>query len=291
MRLVVLGDLNLDVFARVGEDLRPGDEARSRVHVEPGGSAGTFARVAAAHGADVVFLGSVGRDLAGDLLERSLVDAGVTARLARSDRPTGTILALQQGEERSMICSRGANDGLTPDAINPAVFVQADHLHISGYALLSKSQLAATVRAIELAKAHALTVSVDPPPANLIATAGVDRFLRLLEPVDWLFPNLAEGRILSGAETPEAIVDALAARFEAGALTLGPDGALGWQGADRARTAAEPVPYGENTGAGDTFAGAFVVALHTTGEIGLATDRACVAARGHVLRLGDRVRP
>ena len=291
MRLIVLGDLNLDVFARVGGDLRPGDEARSRVHVEPGGSAGTFARVAAAQGADVHFLGAVGHDLAGDLLERSLIDAGVTAHLARSDRPTGTILALQQGEERSMVCSRGANDGLAPDAVDPAVFVQADHLHISGYAFLSKPQVAAAQRAIELAKEHGLTVSVDPPPANLIVSAGVDRFLRLLEPVDWLFPNLAEGRTLSDAETPEAIADALSERFVAGALTLGPDGALGWRGQDRARVAAEPVQYGENTGAGDTFAGAFVVALHATGEIGIATDRACHAARGHILRLGDRVRP
>ena len=291
MRLIVLGDLNLDVFARMGRSLKPGDETRSSVHVEPGGSAGTFARVAAAQGAEVLFFGAVGRDIAGDLLERSLLDAGVTPQLARSDRPTGTILALQQGEDRSMVCSRGANDGLTPEAVDPAAFEHATHLHISGYALLSELQRAAALHAIGLAKSRDLIVSVDPPPANLIRATGVDRFLDLLDGVDWLFPNLSEGEALSGLGEPDAIVDALAERFDAGALTLGSAGALGWRSKDRARVSPEPVRQGETTGAGDTFAGAFVVALHASGTIEQATQRACVAARDHVANLGDRTAP
>ena len=190
-----------------------------------------------------------------------------------------------------MVCSRGANDGLTPEALDPTAFEGATHLHISGYALLSESQRAAALFAINLARAHGLIVSVDPPPANLIRSAGVAQFIEWLGGVDWVFPNLSEGRVLSGLESPDAIVDALAERFAAGALTLGSDGALGWRGKERARVGLDPVRHGENTGAGDTFAGAFVVGLHITQQIADATQKACRAARSHVARLGDRTAP
>ncbi|MDD5264659.1 MAG: ribokinase, partial [Candidatus Bipolaricaulis sp.] len=59
-RVVVLGDLNLDVFVSEAPEPRPGAEVRGSVQVVAGGSAGTFARVAAGLGARVVFLGAVG---------------------------------------------------------------------------------------------------------------------------------------------------------------------------------------------------------------------------------------
>jgi len=147
-RILVLGDLNLDILADAAESARAGDEVRGVVRVEAGGSAGTFARVAASLGATVVFLGAVGQDIAGDLLERSLRDAGVEPRLRRVDMPSGAILAIRRGHERSMICSRGANDGLREEWIDRRWFDRADHLHLSGYAILADGQRAAARQAI-----------------------------------------------------------------------------------------------------------------------------------------------
>ena len=127
-RIVVLGDLNVDVLARSPSDLAPGEEARDLVRVTAGGSAGTFARIAAAHGASVAFLGCVGTDLAGDLLVRSLENSGVETFVQRTEFPSGVVLALEQGSERTMVCSRGANDGIRVDRIAGPVFDEADHL-------------------------------------------------------------------------------------------------------------------------------------------------------------------
>ena len=189
-RIVVLGDLNLDVHARAPSELAPGEESRNPVRATPGGSAGTFARIAAAQGASVAFIGCVGADLVGDLLVRSLEDAGVDAMVQRSDRPSGVILSLEQGTERTMICSRGANDGIRAARIAASAFDDAGHLHVSGYAFLSSAQRPAVERTIHLARERALTISVDPPPANLIRDHGVEAFSGAREPQGRQVPPL-----------------------------------------------------------------------------------------------------
>jgi len=285
-RIVVLGDLNLDVHARAPSDLAPGEESRNPVRAMPGGSAGTFARIAAAHGAAVAFIGCVGSDLVGDLLVRSLEIAGVDAMVQRSDRPTGVILSLVQGTERTMICSRGANDGIRADRIAASAFNDADHLHVSGYAFLSSAQRPAVERAIRSAGERELSISVDPPPANLIRDHGVEAFLDLVPTGAWLFPNRSEGEILSGVSEPRAIVDRLAVRFEVGALTLGAEGSLAWTGDVRHAQTVDRLDAGDTTGAGDAFAGAFVTTFLDTEDLERANAAACAAARTHLQTAG-----
>ena len=285
-RIVVLGDLNLDVHARRPSDLFPGGEARDLVRVAAGGSAGTFARIAAAHGASVAFLGCVGTDLAGDLLVRSLEDSGVETFVQRAELPSGAILALQQGSERTMVCSRGANDGIRADRIGGSVFDDAEHLHVSGYALLSSAQRPAVERTIVLARERRLSISVDPPPANLIRDHGVEVFLDLLPAGAWLFPNRTEGEILTGASEPNAIVGRLAAQSEVGALTLGACGSLAWARETRHAQSVDPLDSVDTTGAGDAFAGAFIAAYLETWDVARANKIACTAARTHLQAAG-----
>jgi ribokinase len=281
-RIVVLGDLNLDVYAIDPAGAAPGDEARAPVRAVPGGSAGTFAQTAADAGAAVTFIGCVGRDLIGDLLIRSLENRGIRAAVGRADLPSGTVLALWRGEERTMVCSRGANDGLTEAMVDSAALDEADHLHVSGYALISSAQVAAATHAIGLAHARGATISVDPPPAGLIEASGVDAFKAALGSVDWLFPNLSEGCVLTRLKEPDKIVEELAGRFAAGALTLGSGGALAWRGRERSLATPPRVVTGNPTGAGDSFAAGFVVALLSQAPLDEANRRGCAAAARHL---------
>jgi len=272
-RIVVLGDLNLDVLARLSGALPEGGEVRTLVQAEPGGSAGRFARIAAREGAAVTFIGCVGNDFIGDLLIRSLQDEGVTPRVMRVDAPTGTIVSLAQGSERTMLCSRGANDGIEASWVSEECFRGANNLHLSGYTFLSHSQREAAHRAIEIARACGMKISIDPPPANLIRAFGVDSFLHEIAGLDWLFPNLDEGRTLSGEETPEKIVGVLAETFPAGATTLGEKGSLAWKGDERDRCEAEEIARADSTGAGDAFAAGFVVTYLESGTLAIANQR------------------
>ncbi len=277
-RIVVLGDLNLDIHARLPRTLAPGDEARDVITVRPGGSAGTFARTAAQLGSSVVFIGAVGEDLVGDLLEDSLIQANVTPRLRRTSLASGAVLAIQQEDDRSMVCSRGANDGLTADWVSETLRKGSDHLHVSGYALLSDIQRDAALRAFEIAVDFSMTLSIDPPPASLIRTFGVDRFLDLLPNELWLFPNLSEGQLLSGEVDAYKAVDVLSNRFPVGALTLGADGAIAWNGASRHVQSAEALAPVDTTGAGDVYAANFVTRFLQSGDIRQVNEKACKAA-------------
>lgn len=260
-RIVVLGDLNLDVLVHLPKSLPRGEEERTPVRASPGGSAGTFARLAARQGADVLFVGAVGEDVVGDALVQSLRSAGVTAHVKRAKLPTGTVVSLWGKDERTMLCSRGANDGLDKAWVDGVSFAGADHLHLSGYAVLSDAQRAAARTAMARARAGGITSSLSVPPASLLRDYGPPRFLEDVAESDWLLLNLKEGRVLTGRRKPESVVDALASSHPAGALTLGAEGSLAWRGGERSRRTARPLDLVDTTGAGDAFAAGFVVAL------------------------------
>lgn len=147
-----------------------------------------------------------------------------------------------------------------PEHLDEAQIATARHLHVSGvFPALSASTLAATRRAMALARAAGATIGFDP---NLRPTLWPSReamretINALAAHADWVLPGLDEGRLLTGADTPEAI-----ARFyrERGArrvvVKLGAEGAH-CDDAEHglARVPAVPVARVVDTvGAGDGF--------------------------------------
>ena len=282
IRLLVVGDLNLDVRAEEPMPTACGQETRSVVRAVPGGSAGTFARVATGLGADVTFLGAVGNDAVGDVLVQDLASHGIHPCLRRVDGPSGVVLALHRGGDRSMICSRGANDALDEEDVDPGLFEDLHCVHVSGYAFLSVPQARAVARAIAFARDIGAAISVTAPPANLIESFGVELFRQAVRDAGILVLNHSEGRLLTGRTEAAAIVDALAASHAAGALTLGSDGALAWRNEERSQARSSAILDVDPTGAGDAYAAGFVVSLQSGETLSVANRIACETARKHL---------
>jgi sugar/nucleoside kinase (ribokinase family) len=257
-RILVLGDLNLDVLVHLPEKFPSDGEMQTVVLTEPGGSAGNFARTAALEGAAVIFIGCVGDDLAGDLLVRSLQKQGIDTQVQRVNIPTGTVVSLVKEGEKRMLCSRGANAKLDPAWIKEDFFYGVNHVHISGYSFLAPTQRRAAQRAIYIARSLNLTISIDPPPANLIESFGLTTFLADMAASEIIFPNLAEGELLSGKRDEEKIVAVLAETFPVGALTLSERGSLAWRGGERNYYRGAMIKAPDSTGAGDAFAAGFI---------------------------------
>lgn len=267
-RIVVLGDVMVDVVVRLSGPLAQASDAPAEIRFRGGGSAANTAAWLSAAGAEVTLVGRVGDDERGRAAVEELRATGVDARVALDpDRPTGTCLVLiEPGGERTMAPDAGANDGLTEEDLPDDVLAEAAHLHVAGYALLREGSRPAARAAIARAAEHGLSVSVDPSSSALL-DAG---FLDLADGAELLLPNASEAHALTGDSDPEAAARALADRFGEVVVTLGPGGALWTDGAEVLRAAAVAVDEVEDTtGAGDAFAAGFLdarVAGESTAE-------------------------
>jgi len=288
MNLAVLGDLNLDVLVALPADPRRaswddvsglpsgGGERRARIQVAPGGAATTFARVAAAEGVHVTLIACVGTDPAGRILREELKREGIRLLSGGSSRTTGVVISTDDGGDvpgtHTMICDRGANDDMEPDVVGELAIETLTHLHISGYAFLSPAQreVARVVLEATTRCPRKITVSVDPPPAGLIKAYGRERFSTELDSVNLLFPNEEEARLLTACADTETAVDVLAARFDAGAVTLGDRGAIAWERGKRSHIPVDALSGVNATGAGDAFAAGFVTSFLVEGSVAAA---------------------
>jgi ribokinase len=257
-RVVVLGDVMLDVVARLSGPVAPGSDSPARIAFDGGGQAANTAAWLAVAGAPVVLVARAGEDAAGRAALSELEALGVDARVAvDSERPTGTCIVLVAADgERTMFPDSGANGALAPGDLPGDLFEPGSHLHVAGYALLRDGSRAAALSAIERARAARMSTSVDPSSAALLS-GGVRR---LGNGVGLLVPNSLEAATLTGLDDPAAAAHALAESVPEVVVTLGEKGALWTDGAELVRVPAEPAKVVDTTGAGDAFAAGLLAA-------------------------------
>jgi ribokinase len=252
-RLTVVGSINLDLVVETERLPRPGetvsDATFSRV---PGGKGANQAVAAARLGAEVAFLGCVGRDeLAGEALA-GLREAGVEERWIVKDAPTGiALITVDARGETTIVVAPGANGELRPEDL---VLGAAD-------AVLCQQEIPpeTVARAAELAPRFFLNAA----PARQSAPA-------------------AELTVVNRLE-----LEALGERLGLVCLTLGAEGAVLLEdGEEVARAEPPAVEAVDGTAAGDAFTACLVVSLLE----GLAREeslrRACAAGALAASRFG-----
>ncbi|HSK99609.1 MAG TPA: sugar kinase [Rubrobacteraceae bacterium] len=259
-RIVVVGDLILDLLAKVEGEVAFGTDTFTRIHAAAGGSGANAAAWLAASGIETHFIARIGDDLFGRFLAEDLRRTGVEPHLALdSDLGTGKVFVLVDGAgERTMITDRGAGEALGPEDLPSGVF-SAGHLHLSGYTLSGGSRRETALKAQRLADACGMTTSVDPSSVSLLEALTPERFLGWTRGAEVCFPNLQEGALLTGYTEPDRIADALLDDYGAVVLKLGPDGALYADvSGERARVPAAPARVVDTTGAGDALCAGFL---------------------------------
>jgi ribokinase len=260
-RVTVVGSLNMDLVVRVPRFAQPGETIiGGDFRTVPGGKGANQAVAAARLGAQVSMVGRVGCDaFSGPLLE-NLACAGVDHTFVTQDEGAATgiaLIAVDDAGQNSIIVASGANMCLSPSDVDAAETAIAT---ASALLLQLESPLEAVVRAAQVARAHGVTVILNPAPARPLPAT-------LLAVVDVLIPNESETALLTGlpvGDRAEAEV-AAAALQESGVgtviLTLGERGALLARGEGLQLFPAFEVSPVDTTAAGDAFAGGFAVAL------------------------------
>lgn len=286
-RILVIGDVIDDVLVRPAGPIRPDTDTVAVIERRAGGSAANVAAWLGALGAEVDFVGTVhasDRDRHARLLE----ETGVTTALQASEEPTGTIVLLVEGETRTMLTARGANDRTRPESVPAPLLRAAGHVHLTGYSLFASDPDGWRTLLVD---ARPATSSVDPSSTAFLEEFGVERFLRTTAGVDVAFPNLDEGRLLTGRTGPEAVAEALLEHYPVVALTLGPDGVLvRTRSGDALALPAVPPPGGalDPTGAGDAFAAGFLHSWTSGADAGTAAAAGTGTASRAVALVGAR---
>jgi ribokinase len=244
-RITVVGSANIDLVARCERLPRPGETVTDAAFERfPGGKGANQAVAAARLGAQVRFVGRIGRD---DLVLRSLEREGVDVRgVVRDDGESGVAMILVDAAgENAIVVAPGANRRL-----------QADQVEV-GEADAVMCQLEVPVDAVKAAAAGARFFCLNAAPARGPLDAALKPDLLVVNRYEYEQTGPYSGLV---------------------ALTLGEEGAVLLEGGQELARARPPrIAAVDGTAAGDAFCAVLLVALLSGKEQAEALDWACAA--------------
>ena len=260
-KIVVLGSTNTDMVISGKKVPVPGETVSGgKFMMNPGGKganqAVAVARLAAKKGA-CEFIAKVGDDLFGrDTAARMKQDAIDAKLVVDRKEQSGTALILVDAKGQNVISvALGANGTLSPADVKPFA---KDIQNAAALLMQLETPLDTVLFAAQTAHDAGVPVVLNPAPAAKLPKA-------LYKCLDWITPNETEAELLTGVKvTDEAsaskAVDVLLKRgVKHVVITMGSKGA--YCGDCRRLYPCRKVKAIDCVAAGDTFNGAFVVAL------------------------------
>ena len=263
MRIACVGTYIVDVLGRPVTELPRGQSSRilDEIRITVAGTAGGTAVDLAKLGADVVAIGAIGRDLAGDLMVLALQEHGVdTSGLVRKAgvQTSCTMLPIHPDGSRPAWHVPGANRTFTLDDVYWDALAECDAVHLGGLTALPGVDGEPAGRILAHARAHGALTSADclrvrgEDPEPLIAA--------VMPHADLFMPNEAEARGIAGDPDPASA----ARRFRAhGArcaiVKRGPDGCVIVDDDGERSLPAFAAPVVDTTGCGDAFCAGVIV--------------------------------
>jgi 2-dehydro-3-deoxygluconokinase len=246
-------------------------------------------------GVPATWIGHLGADALADLIRRELRAEGVEVRAAVDEtRPTGLILSEQRTSGMTRIWyyrKDAAGVGLSADDVDEALVAAAALLHVTGIPLcLGPGPAAAVTRAVEVARAAGVPVSVDLNYRSALASP--KQFAQWAQPLiataDIVFATAEEAALLTDIDEPFAMAKALrAAGPESVVIKFGGEGSLLSCADGRFRRDAAGVRVVDTVGAGDAFAAGFLAARLAGADHDRQMDQAVQVAAFAVASDGD----
>lgn len=232
-----------------------------------GGKGANQAVMAAIAGAEVYFIGKLGKDVFGDAIAENFQERGINTKyLQRDNSPTGVAHIWVDGSgENRIIIIPGANHEIDPDFAATAIAEIPNLKVVIGQCEIKQL---VTVSAFKAAKTRGVTTILNPAPYEPLSDA-------LIENCDWIIPNESEfAELAQSLGQKEANI----------LLTEGEKGAVHLTSGTRAE--AIKVSAVDTTGAGDSFVGAFATMLASESELIDAMRFACISAGLSVTKKG-----
>src|SRR3954464_1871087 len=268
--VVSLGIHILDILGRPVTRIPPKQDVDLLEEIRltvAGTAAGTSVDLAKL-GANVLAMGAIGEDAAGDFIVDTMNRYGIdTGGLVRKSgvQTSATMLPIRPNGERPALHVLGANGELTVEDIDFDAIANAQHLHFGGTYLMPKLDGPPAARILAFARERGVPVTLD-----LIAIDRPD-LLEVIVPalpyVDYFMPGLDEARMICGLQNRQDVIRFFLDRGVGHTVfKMGADGSSiacwGENGEiEEIRVPAFASPVVDSTGCGDAYCAGFIVGL------------------------------
>ena len=269
--VVSLGIHILDILGRPVTRIPPKQDVDLLEEIRltvAGTAAGTSVDLAKL-GADVLAMGAIGEDAAGNFIVDTMSRYGIdTSGLVRKSgvQTSATMLPIRPNGERPALHVLGANAELTIEDVDFDAIASARHLHFGGTYLMSKLDGEPTAAGAASSRGSAEI----PVTLDLIAIDRPD-LLEIIAPalpyVDYFMPGLDEARMICGLQDRRDVIRFFLDRgVRYTVFKMGSEGSsIAWRGADGSieeiRVPALVSNVVDSTGCGDAYCAGFIVGL------------------------------
>lgn len=278
--VAALGELLID-FTQNGKS----EQGNLLFEANPGGAPANVLAMLRKLGHRCVFLGKVGADGFGDILENTLHDAGIDSRGLRRDNAVHTTLAVVHTFENgdrgfSFYRKPGADVNLSADELDEEALNSCRIFHFGSLSLTDEPVRTATHRAIELARSGGAIISYDPnlrPPLWDSDAQAKEQIAWGLGQCDVLKISDNEVEFMCGTtdfDRGAAMLKAQYPNIKLLNITAGGEGSYSYYGSLHAfEPGCKLGGVIETTGAGDTFCASVLHYVLTHGLDGLTEQQ------------------
>jgi sugar/nucleoside kinase (ribokinase family) len=244
------------VDAKKSELVKSGTTKYERIW-SSGGSAANTIHGLAMLGLNTRFIGSVGKDEAGDLFKSEMQKAGVDTILLRKDSQTGTAVTLiSPDSERTFATHLGAATEISSDDLSIDYFRDYDILYLEGYLI---NDFGFIETACRMAKDADMTIALDLASYNVVEY-NLNSFESIINGfVNILFANELEAKAYTGLDPLQAL-PRISSSVDIAVLKTGAEGSVISDHGNLLRIDPYPVKCNDTTGAGDLYASGFLFA-------------------------------
>jgi ribokinase len=285
-KIVVIGSSNVDLIMKMDHLPEKGETVTEAVFMQVYGGKGANQAVAAARaGGNVAFINCVGEDAYTPQMVQNYKDDGIDTRFVFHEKGTssGHALIMIGGKGQNIISvAPGANYKLTPAKIDEALLI----INEAAMIVMQFEIPEETIKyVIDLANSKNIPVLWNVAPARAFDFSYIPKVnILVLNEVEAGF--LSEMPVENKTDAEKAAEKLVAKGVEKVIITLGSQGVFVVTKNEKVSVPAFEVEALDTTAAGDTFCGAFAVALVEGKSLKESLQFASAAAAISVTRMG-----
>ena len=226
-----------------------------------GGSAANTLVTASMLGSKTFFSFRVAGDSFGDLFceELRLADIEMKQIKSRPRGNTGTCLTLVTGDaDRTMATHLGVTEDISSKDVDFEAIINSKYAYIEGYLVTNASGFEAAQAVQETAKKSGTDLAITLSDPGIVENFKSEFEILLKNGVDLIFCNFNEAKLLTRENDLERCKKKMREVVPRFVITLGKHGSYAFDGKSGYSSQSPRIKPQDSTGAGDTFAGAFL---------------------------------